>query len=450
MVALADAVLWLDAGRYSGSGSWLNLGTGGSALDAALPGGAANPKFLAHTGENYMYVPLVGSVNLISVPHAANLDASAALEIIVRVRADDYTAGNYQVLVSKRNGTGTLGYGLFVDPSGQLFLSIGDGVNHSAVSVGAGLVDATTYWLRATWDDTLNVATFYKAADQATIPTAWTTINAPALVSTGITSNPAPLVMGVENTAFPFGGNLHRVIVRTTIGGADVLDVDFAQTSAQTSFVCRTGQTVTITRATSNRKLVQVVRPTWLFGLDDYLTIPDNALLDFALTDSFTVIAFLREWATPITGGRIIEKPGAPGWYFIQNSTTQGVRFIVADAALSADVNSPISTSGALRTFAGVRDVAADRATAYLDGVAGTPQTDPTTGTSANGVAATIGGQTSFADMELFGIAVFRSALTAAELVAISAAFTAQGTQPVGTKLETRYPAGRRLTTVAS
>ena len=94
----------------------------------------------------------------------------------------------------------------------------------------------------------------------------------------------------------------YRAQVLDGIDGTTVLDVDTSvvTSGSDTSFPALTGQTVTINRSTSGRKAVAVTHPLWLFGTDDYMEVADNDLIDFGASDSFTVLAVVRQWATAV------------------------------------------------------------------------------------------------------------------------------------------------------
>ena len=71
-----------------------NLGTGGSVLDAQFGSSSSSntnePLALAHTGENYLYLPGVSGNNA-TVPDSAALDLTTEADIQVRIAFDDWT-----------------------------------------------------------------------------------------------------------------------------------------------------------------------------------------------------------------------------------------------------------------------------------------------------------------------------------------------------------------------
>jgi hypothetical protein len=245
------------------------------------------------------------------------------------------------------------------------------------------------------------------------------------------TGQTVAIAFGAGNsTTFPAsaGMKFYRAQILNGIGGTVVFDADFTTgiiDGDQTTFVesSTNAATVTINRAASGRKSVAVTRPTILFGTDDYLEVPDNdTLLDFGATDPFTILIVNRTWGTisnnsfvgkgtsiaaTMTGYQMFFSGGVPSYRF-----GDGVNRVGGLAA-------PTPVSGQLRTLSMHRDVSLDRAWATTDGVlSGATTVDTTTGSLANSDAFRVGGHVSlgYSDMELFAVAVWRRALTDAEV----------------------------------
>jgi hypothetical protein len=213
------------------------------------------------------------------------------------------------------------------------------------------------------------------------------------------------------------------VVVASFLGSAITTGAATSQTDAYSV-------AWTINRSAAGRKSVAVVRPVWLLGTDDYFEVADNALLDFGAADSFTVVVVGRKWGSTLSMV-LLAKSAA------QTSTMTGWAVAVESVAAST-FRAPLIgdgttrriaavtgyTEGSLFAVAGVRDITADNLTAYRNGTAGTPVTDTTTGSLANNEVMRIGrlsgGGTDYADMELLAVAVFRRALTAAEIATIA------------------------------
>jgi hypothetical protein len=448
---LDDAVLWLDAYAVSESATKIpNLGWGGSALDAQRGDGSTAstfPKLLTHTGENYLYLPGVGA-NSVTFPDSAALDVDS-FEIIARVALDDWgNAAVNQAVVTKYTNT-TLGgvaqRSYIVRISNRLLILdyVRDAANTTVLQANtqSGFIDATTFpngsygWVKITRDSATGTIEFYKAADTGSptvLPSSWTkattsgTQTAGLLYVTNATTNIGSF--GESGSGYPLAGKVSRVIINNAAsGGTTVLDTNLSVDlfdGDQTSFVedSVNAATGTILRATSGRKSVAVTRPVVLFGTDDYLEVADNDLLDFGASDSFTVVAVARRWGTPAADQRVVMKWDSTG-YFLTYSTATSAIATIQDAGASQSASRAI-TLGSLQVLAMVRNVAADSLTQYVNGTAGTPATDTTTGTLANSGPLTVGFQkvatTAYADMEVLAVAVFRRALTVDEIIAIA------------------------------
>jgi hypothetical protein len=409
-----------------------NLGTGGSVLDAQFgssPTSNTNePLLLGHTGENHLYLPGV-SGNTASTPDAAALDISGDVEVVMRMAQDIWTptSGNPTPFAK---GFGN-GYYLFLSSTNIGFgIKIAGGAaTFPQVAWSGRPANGVSVWVKATRVASTGVTTFYTAADSATEPTAWTTIGTTTGTSGNIENSPESLVIGRGTDT---AGRYYRAIVRDGINGTTVFDADFTTgitSGAQTTFTATTGQTVTINRSTAGRKSVAVVRPVWLLGTDDFFEVADNALLDFGASDSFTVVAVVRQWATPTAAGRYANKGNATGarWALFGN-TGQAVTGLLNDGTNSANPSGPAMTAGNLSVLAGVVNRTAATNTTYTNSVAGAPVSTSSVGSVANAASFRVGSSSDgavFQDFELLAVAVFRRALTAGELALIAAYYGA-------------------------
>ena len=427
-----------------------NLGTGGSTLDArygSTSGADTNdPRHLPHTGSNYVYLPGVAT-NVLTVPAAGTTWPDDGLDVSVRVAMDDWTPAADGVLVGRYGSTTADGHFYFlVRTSGTLQLvwrNDAETVVTATSTAAPTVTDGSPLWVRVVLnlnDGGVYTVKFYTAADSASVPSSWTQLGntvSGATATSLLSGGAASLVVGARGTGSTSNatGIFHRAIVKNGIDGTTVLDVDTSviTSGAATSFTATTGQTVTINRGASGRKTVAVTAPCWLFGTDDYLEVPDDPLLDFAAGESFTVLVAHRARATFGTSDALAAKKAdttaaTQGWALTAGSSTAArTQLQVGDGAAGATAVSGSRTSGAVSVVAGVRDTTADTLTVYLNGTAGTPVTDTTTSSSANAEVLRIGrlsgAGTEYADMELMAAAVWRRALTAAEISALSAYF---------------------------
>jgi hypothetical protein len=426
----------------------INLGTGGAVLNGrngSTSGADSNDAlFLDWTGLDYVYLPGVTG-NYLSVPDEAALDITGDIDIRVQVAMDDWTPAATTILLNK-NGTSNRAYDLRMSGTGFLQFSYSEDGSTSITrtsTAATGISDGSTKWVRCTVDvdngASGNDVKFFTSDNGAT----WTQLGSTVTNAsvTSIFSGSLPVFIGAGNTTgvAPVAGKFYRAQIYSDLTETNkVLDVDTSviTSGAATTFTALTGQTVTVNRSTSGRKTVAVVSPVWLFGTDDYMEVADNALLDFGATDSFTVVAVHRPWATQGTNDTLLGKKAnttntTQGYSLSGGSTTalQG-QAQIGDGAAGITAVSGSRTSGQLTITAAVRNVTADNVVVYLNGTAGTEVTDTTTGSLSNAevlrIARLAGAGTEYADMELLAVAVFRRVLSAAEISAITAYYQAR------------------------
>lgn len=440
---LQEAVWYIDATDASASGQTItNLGTGGSALNATAGStGSADsndPKFLAHTGTNYVYLPGADG-NYLSVPDAAALDVVGDLDLRVKVALDDWTPAGVEQIINKwdgLDGNGTKGYALlFVGSTLRLYWSVdGSAETFRAATAAPGSADGSVAWIRATLDVDNGAAGHDVKFFTSSNGTDWTQLG-DTVTTAGVTSinaGTSALAIGAGGTGgTPLTAQVHRVIVKDGIDGTTVLDVDCSTitSGAATSFAALTGQTVTINRgATSGRKTVAVTAPCWLLGTDDYFETADNALLDFGATDSFTVLAITRRWgATDGFARPLVSKDTgigySAGWGIHEEANYTWMT--IHDGAVYNYVTPGHPTSGALAPKIGVRNVTTDSLALTVSGDTSSI-VDSTTGSLANASSLRVGGRYAYADMEMFAAAVWRRPLTSGEISLLSSYFAAR------------------------
>jgi hypothetical protein len=421
-----------------------NLGSGGAALNAqngsSTSADTNDALFLDWPGDNagnYVYTTGVAD-NFLSVPDEAALDITGDIDLRVYAALDSWASGSLQGLVGKYLTTGNQrSYSLRLTSTGVLRLTHspdGTAVVSTESTAATGLADGEAKWVRATLDVDNGASgfdvQFFTSNDGAT----WTQLGS-TVTTAGVTSIFSSTALGsigrfhssVELTA----GKIYRAQILNGIGGTTVLDVDTSviTSGSATTFTALTSQTVTIGRATSGRKTVAVVSPVWLFGTDDYMEVADDDLLDFGATDSFTLIAVHRPWATQGTNDTLIAKKAnttntTAGYNLSGGSSTalQG-QSQNGDGTAGITAVSGSRTSGNLTVTIAIRNVATDTLTVYLNNSAGTSVTDTTTGSLSNAevlrIARLSGAGTEYADMELVSVAVGRRAISLNEIASI-------------------------------
>jgi hypothetical protein len=190
--------------------------------------------------------------NSASVPDSAALSITGDIDIAVRVRCPAWQSATTKVLLAK-DSSGQRSFAFYGNPGNPGKLIFGWSADGSAfnASVSTAVVPFANYeagWVRVTFATSTGTATFYTAPDSGSVPSAWTQLG--SAVVTGATSIfDSTTALRVGNDGFNSNclGNFFRAIVKNGIGGSTVLDIDFTGASKlATSFVCTTGQTVTI------------------------------------------------------------------------------------------------------------------------------------------------------------------------------------------------------------
>lgn len=385
-----------------------------------------DPLFLPHTGTNYLYAPENGGS--CSVPDASNLDITG--DIDCRFRVETNSATNGRVITKGYASVYCFGFtfeGLWTEfNSGGTFYPAGQ--SH-------GMPVGSRGWFRITRVASTGVVSYYKANDSTTVPTSWTFLGSVVSTIGNLATNASVLnIAGGPGGAEAIDANLYHVQLRDGIDGTVVFEADFTKTteSSQSSFVCTTGQTVTLTRATTGRKMVLVVRPLWLFGTDDYMEVLDNDLLDVGLNQAFTLVAITRSFGRITNAGDLVAKNGygvSPNYAIVEAQTTYAFQSNLSDASVTyyySDVRATPPAYGLLRSIAFGRNGSSTVFTydgnvslpVAGGGSAGTPASADISGT-ANFIIGNFGGPGGPLNAEVFAIAFFRKALTAGEIAQI-------------------------------
>lgn len=429
LALLQSATLWLDASNPGADSQKLaNRGTGGSVLDARFGSTTGvdtnDPLLLTHTGTNYLYLPGI-SGNYCTVPDSAALGITGDIDLRVRVSLADWTPTTDMGFITKDSSGREYAFGVNAT-AGTLYLywwNSGATFTQVNSSVAPTVTDGGELDVRATLDvdngaSGRDVKFWTKSvATPLSDNSGWTQLGTTSTAA-GVSSirDTADLVgIGGRDGGNFLNGSVYRAMILNGIDGTTVFDADFTANSNQSSFTesSSNAATVTINRTTSGRKSVMVVRPTLLFGTDDYLEVADNDLLDFAAGESLSVVAVMRQHATPPNFAVVAYKVLSAGYIVQNNGTAQGMSVLVNDGTYVPNTTSGNPSAGSRKMMALIRDVVADQVLAYNGSTAGTPATDTTTATLANTGSLFVG---AYNDMELDTLVVFRSALTSIEL----------------------------------
>lgn len=262
----------------------------------------------------------------------------------------------------------------------------------------------TIVWMRATRVASTGLITLQWAADQVTEPTTWTTIGTNTSAIGQTVSNTSSIRFG-ETT----NGAIYRAIVRSGVGGTAVADwAAYGHPSTGGAYRDAARNYWTLTAA----------------------TVSNANPLNFGLTDSFTLVAVLRQWGNPTSFARIVWKPGYASTYGLLNYNANGkAYFTVTDTGFLGTNTAGAATTftmGNITVITGVRNVVTDQLSHYYNNtLAGGPNTDATTDTVSNMSPLTIGGSGAgtYNDFELLAVAVIPKALTTDEIARIVAAY---------------------------
>jgi len=401
-----------------------------------------NNRYMA-SGTNYLYLPGVGG-NSASTPDSAALDITGDLDLRVKVAAlDDWTPSASTTLLAKYGASGNRSYLLSVYPaSGNLVLNwTVDGTSGNELvkisTVATGITDGSTKWVRAVLDVNNGASghdvLFYTSDDGTTWTQLGTTVTTAG--TTSVYASTQLLEIGQWNTNNPARGKFFRAQVLNGIGGTVAFDANF-ETSitslTQSTFTesSANAATVTINRSGSAYRSAGITAAGYLYpGATNTFAASATDFLKFGLTDSFTVVAVFRQWATT-ADKRVISNVGLGPGYNISQQTSNRAYFQVTDFTVfpTATVN---VTAGDLVTISGVRNVITDTISSYLNTAAPVSTTDTNTKSTSNLLDTfRIGAQYNgiYADMELLAAAVFRRALTNAEISLITNYFQRRDT----------------------
>lgn len=451
---LESAVAWWDASRYRQGDRFLrNQGVAGELLDLRLGSSAVantnDPTWLGVEDSGYAYLPGVNSNNM-SVPHVAGTQVGDVMEFRIDVEDVAWTTDTGLTLFGKATGTTTATRSWVINTatSNRIVIVISDGtatvVFQPTVINAPPFTTSNRVRLRYTYTRDTGAGQYAIGLDYSTDFTSslsavssWISLSTDTGASIGATQdvNTQVFLGAFRAASAGVAGKYYGGVL--IINGTTVLDIDCdAITSgSQTSFTALTGQTVTINRSTSGRKSVAqprrgTGRATFLLGTDDYFEVPadrvwQHQLLNFGAKDSFTVLAVVRQWGTPVSSGHYIAKANTiPMWKLTSFGTAIQARLVINDGATQVDtaVGASALAAGTLDAIAATVDRSTQVGTVYQNGTAGTGRSISAVGSLANAIPLSVGRQTAstYQDMEFVAAAVFRRALTPAEITSIT------------------------------
>ena len=451
---LADSVWRIDAADHQNEGAPAkvvrNLGTAGPILNCTSGSTSVadsnDPKFLDWGGTNYVYLPGVAA-NIMSTPDATALNITGDIDLRAYIALDDWTpAAGTNVLISKfdNNTVAQRAYELRISDTGALVIgfAVQGGSDNVGITstVNPTVADGQALWVRATLDVNNGASGYDVKFYTSENGTTWTQLGTTVTTAGAITirdSTGEGVVLGRRSTG-AFGiatGKFYRAQILNGIDGTTVLDIDTSviTSGGATTFTALTGQTVTIERSTSGRKTVAVTTPVWLLGTDDQLLVPGSTTgsraVDFNNNDSFTVLAVIRQWATPTSNGTYLSKydvVGGFGYLISRQTTGANNRLVIETPNISIVATSVAAASGSFATIVGIRNTTTNTITSQTNTTAGTAVTDTTNRNLTTVAPLSVGrrgigvaGSATYQDFEFVAAAVFRRVLSAPEITTL-------------------------------
>jgi hypothetical protein len=179
---------------------------------------------------------------------------------------------------------------------------------------------------------------------------------------------------------------------------------------------------VTINRSGSTYRSAGITAAGYLYpGATNTFSASATDFLNFGVSDSFTVLAYTRNWSASAATNGLVAKGttnATTGYTLYRYYAGSSSSFQVADGTVNPTAETPAQTAGIAALATGIRNVSTDKLTAYVNTTAGTPVTDTTTGTLTGIVQFYLGRVSTggYLDGELYAAAVFRSVLTTAQI----------------------------------
>jgi hypothetical protein len=382
---------------------------------------------------NYMYLPGIAS-NFASAPDSAALQITGDIDLRCKVALDDWTPSANNDLIGRYSGTNA--YLLTVRTTGFLrfiWVDSGGTTITKESTVATGITDGTTKWIRVILDvdngASGNDVKFYTSDDGITWTQLGTTVTTAGTTSIRAGATNLEIGSNLNGTSNAARGKFFRAQVLNGIGGTVAFDANFENSITsllQTSFTesSTNGATVTINRSGSGFRSAGVIDAGYLYpGATNTFGNSTISYLDFGASDSLTILAVFRQWATQ-SSGRIFNKrsssaysSGQLGYELFNNSATEVGGYLSDGTNISYTPYTRTQTLGALATYAVSGNRSTNTAVAYYNNSVSSTANISSIGNMTNVFPVSIGrwgGQASnYADMEFMGAAVFRTALTA-------------------------------------
>lgn len=401
-------------------------------------------RWMEHLGSNFAFIPGIAG-NYLSVPDAPALDITGNLDIRAQIALDDWTPTTENVVISKASSSTTRSYKLSITSAGRIRLSWstnGSTWNDRDSTVSTGLTNRGIKWIRATIDVDNGLSQhevrFYTADDGFT----WSQLGTTVVTSgaTSIFSSTSPVEIGTTETGLsPMLGKVFVAQILNEIEGTTVLRADVPTNVASidgnvNSFTATTGQTVTVSRSGTDLRTAVITYSGYLQPNSETIIPANYSLLDFGSSESFTLFAVVRSFATQPTNARILSKDyiaESEPFYHLSwgsNGRPYGQVSDAVDSATTANAGAGRGSYayGSVGVFALVVNRSTSQMTEYGNGTSVFSTSISGVDSLSNFGVFRVGAHsfnsptTNHADMEVTAVAVFRKALTASEIRLIS------------------------------
>ena len=378
---------------------------------------------------NYLYLPGVSGNNA-STPDAAALDIVGDIDIRVKVALDDWTPGAFLAFVSKYTTTGDKSFAFQISNTNVLNLTWS--ANNSTLleansTVAPTITDGAVKWVRATLDVDNGASgrdiKFFTSDDG----TNWTQLGSTVTQAgtTSIFSGTSPVQIGTHSSVSSIArGKFFRAQVLNGIGGTVVFDANFENSITsltQASFTesSSNAATVTINRSGSTFRSAGVIDAGYLYpGATNTFSNSTIDYLNFGATDSFTLFGAVRFWNTGNSGTIVTKGFSTDKRYLLRQATTNSLGYLTdvrTPGNIVTGAETANGTNGQTSSVFGVINRNTQTSQTYLNSVSTATSNISAVGSMVSDLwEFRIGRQSStgvnYADMELYAVAVFRSA----------------------------------------
>ncbi len=362
-----------------------------------------------------------------------SFDIQADLELEWRGTRADWVTGASGHMIGTRN-SGSYGYHMIEqsEAGGEsgVYCRFGNGTVQRAFNMFVGeVIDPdrvvtikTTYEEGVGWKGYLDGAFVDSAANLDA---------GPGIINNNLSTGARP-----DGNSTALAGTTSYALVRDGIDGPIVARFDANEVASPYAGYTDAdlGNVWTVNRSATGLVTTIVDRDMELFTTDDYFAIPQTTALDFAEDEDFTIMVAGRYHADPPAGTRLIEKRSTNGWVFSVRAGRLTELFFDGATASTSLATGPPATVGEFWAQTMRRDADGD-ASLLLDGGSEASTADTTLGTMAFDVTTYIGadsGSSLFYEGQIMAVAIWRRALTNAEIVQAGAELTRLPAEELG------------------